>query len=241
MNKAFYGSRLKMVLEGSLMKNQRKFVKKLLRWFAENNRYFPWRDPSLSPYEVLIAEVMLQKTSSYKVAKIFPTFIMKFPSPTALSNARDEEIRQIVHPLGLQNIRARELKEIGEQLVKKHDGVVPERRADLIQLRGVGAYTANATLCFAFGKKLPIVDVNVSRVIGRVFYGEVDEKRFEKEESWNIISKMIPRGKCRQFNWAILDFSSLVCSHTRPKFEKCPMTDFCKFYSTAKTKGNVIS
>jgi len=209
------------------MKYQRKFTSRLLIWFEKNHRDFPWRAPGLSPYEILIAEILLQKTSSYKVQMVFQEFIRQFPSVQILSNASKSEIEGVIRPLGLQNIRSIGLKKVAKDLDEKYNGIVPNKEKDLRKLFGVGQYTVNATRCFAFDKIVPIIDVNAARVLGRIFFAENSDLFLHEKKSWEMAAKLIPRNKCKQYNWAILDFSSLICSF-KPKCYICPMNDFCK-------------
>jgi len=212
-----------------LMEGEKTFVEKLLKWHERNKRAFAWRDPGRTPFEVLVAEVMLQKTFSTKVEKIYEKFIEKYPSPWDLAKSSVEEITDDVRQLGLQEIKANALREIGRKLVEEFKGRVPETKEGLLSLPGVGEYTANAVMCFAYGEDVPIVDANVSRVVGRFFFGSDSSLPPDKKESWEIVGKIIPKGRCREFNFALLDFAASICTARTPKHETCPLANTCRY------------
>jgi A/G-specific adenine glycosylase len=157
--------------------------------------------------------------------KVYETFFEKFPDVKSLAEADVSEIEYVIRRLGFQRQRARQFKEIAQAIVNEFNGVVPSRREDLLKLSGVGDYVASAVLCFAFNKDEAIVDMNVRRVAGRVF----GWKELNDREITSRLSKMIPSGKAKQFNWAVIDFSSLICSR-KPKCKICFLNDLCSCY-----------
>lgn len=208
------------------------FVQRLLSWFSLNGRDFPWRHEA-DPYRILVAEKLLQQTTYGHVMKVYETFFRKFPDIKSLAEADVSEIEAVIRRLGFQRQRARQFKEIAQALVNKHKGVVPSKKEDLLKLSGIGDYVASAVLCFAFNKDEAIVDMNVRRVVGRVFgWKEISDK-----EVASRLSKIIPAGKAKQFNWAMIDFSALICSR-KPKCKTCFLRDFCKEYNNSCTKNN---
>lgn len=164
---------------------------------------------------------MLQKTVAANVENLFPKFIEKFPSPMALTKAPLNEIEQEIRPLGIYRRRAKALKDIATQLVAKYGGNVPETEEELTALPMVGKYVANAVMCFALGKEKPLIDINVRRVMKR-FFNLTDPRDIEKK-----LIEMMPKGLCKEFNWALLDFASLVCSSRNPNHKKCPLNEIC--------------
>jgi len=208
------------------------FAQKLLTWFSLNGRDFPWRRET-DPYKILVAEKLLQQTTYGHVLKVYHDFFKKFPNVQSLAKAEVQEIENTIRRLGFQRQRARQLREIAQAIMDEFGGDVPSSKEDLLRLNGVGEYVANAVLCFAFGKDVAIVDMNVRRVIGRVF----GWKGVGDKEIANRLSKMIPKGKAKQFNWAIIDFSSTVCSR-KPKCKICFLNDLCLYY--AQSELNVV-
>ena len=132
------------------------FVKLILDWFKNNKREFSWRTLELSPFQVLVAELMLQKTNASQVQNIFPGFIERYPNPKSIANISEEDLANLFQPLGLFNRRARDLKKTADMILKQGN-VVPSKKKDLLNLPGVGDYIANAVLCFAFIKKLQLL------------------------------------------------------------------------------------
>ena len=177
----------------------------------------------------MVTEVLLQKTSSYKVSRVFQPFFESFPSVEALAHANEADIELVVKPLGLQRVRSVLLKKLGTQLLNDFSGVVPRTRQELLSFVGVGEYTANAVLCFAFDATLPLLDVNFTRVLGRVFWGSADAGRLRDAEWWSDFTKVVPKGSYKELNWALLDFSSLVCSGRKPKCLRCNLRGLCKY------------
>src|SRR5215207_4957334 len=145
------------------------FAKKLLSWFKENKRDLPWRKES-SRYRILVTEKLLQQTDVAHVVKIYEKFFDYYPTLEALAAADQEEIANTIKPLGFWRIRSRDLKLLANQLLDQYYGVIPCDKHKLLQLFGIGDYIANAVLCFGFGRKEALVDVNVRRVAKRLFF-----------------------------------------------------------------------
>ncbi|GAI04625.1 unnamed protein product, partial [marine sediment metagenome] len=212
-----------------LVKNEKTFVRRLLKWYRGNRRSFPWREASRTPYEVLVAELMLQRTIAIKVGGVYETFLEKYPTPAALATASVAEMMGDIETLGLHAVRAKRFKELGRKILDEHGGEIPREKDALEALPGVGRYIANAVRCFAFGEDAALVDTNFSRVLGRVFYGDEKSLPPEKLDSWAFAQGLIPGGRCREFNYALLDFASLVCKAKGARHEACPVNDICAF------------
>lgn len=141
--------------------------RELLRWFDEHARVFPWRQ-TVEPYRILVAEVLLQKTIATKVPPVYEEVLRRYPTLSALAGARELEMRSLIAPLGF-SFRARDLIAICQDLAERFGGIVPSTRQELLSVRGIGDYTANAILCVAYGESLPLVDTNSKRVLSRYF------------------------------------------------------------------------
>lgn len=205
------------------------FSKKLLIWFFQKNRKnFSWRR-SKNPYQILISEILLHKTDSKKVERIYPRFIEKFPTIHHLYQAETEEIDNLIKDIGLF-YRSMRLKKIAEQVVDQFNGIIPDNKEDLLSLYGVGQYISNAVLCFAFKKRVPIVDTNVIRVYRRVFNLESSKARPRTDKKiWDFARKMLPKENYVEYNYALLDFASDVCRAKNPLCKSCPIEDICKY------------
>lgn len=199
------------------------FRSELLSWAADNLRTFPWRETT-DPYEILIAEILLQKTAAEKVEPIYEEFLSAYPSLTELAEADRDELADIIYSLGFQNQRSKALISIGQTL---HSSGVPDDAERLLELPYVGRYATNATLCFAFGEPRPIVDANVVRVYNRIFDTDFE---YRDEEAWQFAKKVFPEADAWEFNLAILDFAAEICAPKTPRCEECFFTDQCSYY-----------
>lgn len=216
-------------VENSPQKSQ--FGGRLLNWRKRNNpdSTFPWRN-SRDPYEILVSEVLLVKTTRGQVQRMWHSFVDKFPDVDSLASADEEGLKAVIKPLGLEHKRARGLKEMARQLVSKRGGSVPDDKEELLGLKGVGRYVANAVLCFAFDQDAALVDTNILRIIHRCFSAGSDSARPRNDmDLWGLVGRLMPVGKGREFNLAILDFANLVCTSKLPKCSSCPMGDICDY------------
>lgn len=204
------------------------FTTGLLEWSENNLRSFWWRDPDISMYRMFITEFFLARTKSGVVEEVLPRFFERFPDLDLIEQADEADIAEVIRPMGLQNRRARALKEIAETL----DGEIPEDLDALLELPRVGPYVANATLCFGADRQLPIVDRNVDRVYRRVFQEEWED--VSDTEQWEFAEEMLPEGVARPYNLALLDFASDVCVASSPQCERCFATGYCTWYNSGQ-------
>lgn len=203
-----------------LSEAERRFQADLLEWGEENRREYPWREPDRTLYEVFIAEFFLTQTPANNVAAVFPKFLERFPTLDAISEVSEDELVKVIEPLGFQNMRAGALKQIA--LIHDHLPTEPE---PLMELPRVGQYVANATLCFARGERLPVLDRNVERVYSRVFRDTWPETEADK---LTFTQRLVP-DKARAYNLALLDFGALVCQ-TEPLCEQCFANEYCIYF-----------
>jgi len=212
------------------------FVRRILEWYKDNNRnYLLWRRTN-NPYYILVAEMMLQKTTVRQVQDLIERFLDRFPTPKALADASEEEIRELITPLGMEYKRAVRFKKWGKIVVEKYGGRIPDSGRELLSLPGVGRYIANSVLCLAFGKEVPLVDTNIVRILERFFDIKSIKARARTDEKfWEFVSRITPSGKSRDVNLALLDHGALVCTAKNPKCPICPVNERC----TAHSEGEV--
>lgn len=176
-----------------------------------------------------MAEILLQRTPANRVAKLFPELINKFPSPRSIANANSDGLREFLRPIGLRK-RVEWLMSLMKEVCDKYECGIPDREDELIKLTGVGLYTARAVLCFGFAKDVSIVDVNVSRVLSRVFLGfNPKNKASEDKRLWKLADELVPKGAAILYNEALLDHAILICRQN-PLCNKCPVTSLCRYF-----------
>src|SRR6266566_2692490 len=220
-----------------------RFCRKLLAWWARAARDLPWRR-TRDPYRVLVSEFMLQQTQVSRVAEYYPRFIEQFPDLKTLANAKPRAVREQWDGLGYY-ARASNLHALARVVSKDYDGMLPDEPEELINLPGIGPYTAGAVASFAYEKPVPAVDTNVARVIRRVFIGE-DRQRLTRQRPtrqrltrqrltpqrriWELARTLVPKNGKRawKFNQAIMELGALVCVARKPKCPECPVRPNCK-------------
>ena len=206
-----------------------KFTSTLLDWWERRRFDYPWRKTS-DPYRILISELMLRKTTRKQVKKVYEEFFLKYPTVEALSQAHIESIENTIKSLGMHHTRSKALKEIAEIIMDEYNGKIPKNHRLLKKLPSVGPYIANALLCLAYGRAVPLLDTNTARVLKRVFSLESSRKRVRDDpKMWETVSLLIPKGRARDFNLAILDFAASICLPTKPECAVCPLLGICDY------------
>jgi A/G-specific adenine glycosylase len=214
------------------------FSKRILKWYDLHQVYYPWRT-STDPYQILLCEIMLRKTTRRQVAKIFDKFFQRYASFKSIAEADENEIKQLIRPLGIENSRTKIIKRLANSVLLQWNGMLPLNQADLLSLPGVGIYSANAVLCLTKGERVPLVDTNAIRVIQRVFCFRSDSKRIRTDPKlWSFATSLIPSERSKDFNLAILDFAAEVCTIKSPKCSICPVRLMCKYYMQQSTNPN---
>jgi len=208
---------------------RRRFRRRLLGWYRRHGRDLPWRHTS-DPYHILVSEMMLQQTQVDRVLPKYGEWLRKYPSLEALAAARARDVDRTWRPLGY-NARPRRLQAIAREVVTRYDGQLPSDEETLRSFKGIGAYTAGAVQSFAFGRRAPIVDTNVARVLFRVFIGRgIQNKTAVKKRLWSLSAALLPRRNVFDFNQALMDLGAMVCVARQPKCPICPMSPICKAY-----------
>lgn len=211
------------------MKNRYQLInQRLMSWFKKEGRHdLPWRQ-AFSPYEVLVSEFMLQQTTVATIVPRFQEWMKRFPTLQDLAAASEHEILSAWQGLGYY-ARARRLHAIAQYLVKEWSGEIPQNIKLLLELPGVGPYTAKALLAFAFNQPVEVLDTNIIRVITRLhdltFPIDTKEGRLLLEEE---AQKMLPKKEGRYFASALMDLGSLICTATHPKCAQCPLEKLCQ-------------
>lgn len=209
------------------------FQRSLLKWFDENQRLFPWREPGVTKYQQILSEILLQRTKAETVARYYEVFFSKYPDWETLSKATLEELEEIMRPLGLYRHRAKRLYKLAQDL-RKRRGKIPRNTDELADSGFMGLYVTNAFELFILRKRKPLLDVNMSRLLKRYFQpGEFIDVRHDKEIQ-QLANDIIEVRRCKELNWAILDYAALVCRKKKPQCEVCVLNKYCKFYDQKK-------
>ncbi|WP_226041985.1 A/G-specific adenine glycosylase [Natrinema sp. DC36] len=200
----------------------------LIGWYEDDYRDFPWRRTD-DPYEILVSEVMSQQTQLGRVVEAWEEFLERWPTTAELVDADRAEVVGFWtdHSLGYNN-RAKYLHEAAGQIQEEYDGDFPETPEELQELMGVGPYTANAVASFAFNTGDAVVDTNVKRVLYRAFDVPDDDAAFEE-----AASELMPDGKSRVWNNAIMELGGVACEQT-PRCDEagCPWREWCGAYAS---------
>mgnify|MGYP006284504187 CR=1 FL=1 len=202
-----------------------KFQSIILKWYIENGRNFVWRE-TRDPYKILVAEIVLKQTGAWKAEKAFHQIIELYKSVEELSLANNSKLNEIIKPLGLTE-RSKLLVEISKDIINRFEGKIPDNYEQLISIKGVGQYTANAILCLAYEERHPLVDGSVKRVLQRVFGYDSSKPAYADKDLWQMAFNLLPYRSYRDYNLGLIDFGALVCKHLKPNCVDCPLKDLC--------------
>jgi len=202
------------------------FKNLILNWYRENLRDLPWRKNN-NPYSIWLSEIILQQTQVVQGLPYYEKFINNFPKVEDLANAEEDKVLKLWQGLGYYS-RARNLHFAAKQVINEFGGVFPTTYKELLNLKGVGDYTAAAIASIAYNEIVPTVDGNVLRVISRVFDIEVpvdtsEGKKIIKDLMFELIDKRNPG----DFNQAVMELGAKVCKPKNPDCENCPLQEKC--------------
>ncbi len=207
------------------------------RWYDANARDLPWRRPDVTPWGVLVSEVMLQQTPVARVVPAWAAWLSRWPVPADLAAAAPGEAVREWGRLGYPR-RALRLHEAATAMVERHGGRVPAAYDELIALPGVGSYTAAAVAVFGFGARHEVLDTNVRRVHARVFGGRADATtagptRDERDAALALVPFDEPAHHCV----AVMELGALVCTARTPRCGACPVADACAWLAAGRPDG----
>lgn len=205
----------------------RAFRRALLGWFRREGRSFPWRNPSASRYALIVSEILLQRTRAETVAEFFPRFLKRFPGWNHLALATEDELRRFLEPIGLWRRRAASLRALAQEMQSRR-GRFPATREEVESLPGVGQYVASAAMVFCHGRREPLLDVNMARVLERCFAPrQLVDIRYDP---WlqAIARAVVNHRQARDINWAVLDLAATTCVPRNPHCEECPLRTCCR-------------
>jgi len=217
-----------------------KTHKNIQNWYQTHGRHdLPWRTTA-DPYHIYLSEVMLQQTQVKTVLErfYFP-FLKKFPTLEALGNAPLDDVLKMWEGLGYYN-RAKNLHRAVGILLDRDDGqsprqirdaaptlgptVIPSNIDDLMGLPGIGKNTAHALAAFAFKQPVPVMEANVKRILCRLHKMETVNEKKLWEYAYALVDKKYPF----EYNQAMMDIGSMVCTPKEPNCDSCPLNSICQ-------------
>ena len=199
-------------------------ARELLDWYNRSRRDLPWRDPDVTPWQILVSEFMLQQTPVSRVVPIWLDWVARWPTPSATAAASPADIVRAWGKLGYPR-RAKRLHECATAIARDHGDVVPDDVEVLLTLPGVGSYTARAVACFAYQQSVPVVDTNVRRVVARVVHGRADAAAASTTRDHADVAALLPNdSSAHRFSAALMELGATVCTARSPRCGLCPLS-----------------
>ena len=202
----------------------------LLAWYDQHARTLPWRGIH-DPYRTWVSETMLQQTRVETVMGYYARFLERFPTVADLAAAPEDDVLKMWEGLGYYS-RARNLHKGAKQVMTEYGGVIPADVEQLRKISGIGPYTAGAIASIAFDQPVPAVDGNVIRIVSRLRgirenVGIPSVRRALEGEAASLVPQLRPG----DFNQALMDLGSAICTPGTPSCEKCPLHGECDAYA----------
>ncbi|MFI1914448.1 A/G-specific adenine glycosylase [Nocardia sp. NPDC020380] len=211
----------------------------LIDWYREAARDLPWRKPGVSAWQILMSEIMLQQTPVVRVEPIWREWVARWPVPSAMAAAPQGEVLRAWGKLGYPR-RALRLHECAQVLAAEHGDVVPTDVDILLSLPGIGAYTARAVACFAYGQRVPVVDTNVRRVVARAVHGRAEAGNpaaRDLGETEALLPAKVDRAAV--FSAALMELGAMVCTARNPDCGNCPLPK-CAWVTAGRPPSDVV-
>ena len=210
----------------------------ILDWYAAHQRDLPWRRADATPWAILVSEVMLQQTPVTRVLPVYAVWLARWPTPAALAAAAPGDAVREWGRLGYPR-RALRLHMTAQALVERHAGQVPASLDALLELPGIGAYTAAAVASFAFGQRHPVLDTNVRRVLARLVSGQQLPPPSTSAAERRLAEALLPDQPAVAARWsvAVMELGALVCTAARPQCAQCPVAGDCAWRLAGRPAG----
>lgn len=206
-----------------------------IRWFDENARDLPWREPGVGAWAILVSEIMLQQTPVARVLPAWRAWLARWPEPAALAADTPAEAIRMWGRLGYPR-RALRLRECAIAIVQRHNGQVPDDLDALLALPGVGEYTARAVAAFAYGQRHPVVDTNVRRLVARAVLGQPDGGPTTRPADLAATAALLPAepAVAARASAAFMELGALVCTARTPRCVDCPLATLCAWRASGR-------
>ena len=202
------------------------FTNTLLLWYSKNQRDLPWRQ-TRDPYSIWLSEIMLQQTRVAQATPYYFRFLDAFPTVQDMAAADEDSVLKLWQGLGYYS-RARNMHYTAKQVVSEFQGQFPNTFNDLLQLKGIGSYTAAAIASIAFNEPVAVVDGNVYRILARFFGIETDISSTQaKKEFSELANTLLDSKQPAIFNQALMEFGAIHCTPKNPQCENCVSQAAC--------------
>jgi len=226
----------KLKAEGHSSSPARKvcdLVPALLAWFAHGARDLPWRR-TRDPYAIWVSEIMLQQTQVKTVIPYWERWMHALPEIHDLADATPETIHKLWEGLGYYT-RVRNLQKAARQIIANHAGQFPRDHEAILELPGVGRYTAGAISSIAFNEPTPILDGNVIRVLTRLFgIATNPREKSTNEKLWRLAEQLVlqahatnSESACSHLNQSLMELGAIICTPRQPNCPQCPVQRHC--------------
>lgn len=204
-----------------------QIVLNLVLWYKYNKRFLPWREIS-DPYKIWLSEIILQQTQIAQGEKYYNSFIENYPSIYDLASDSEQNVLKLWQGLGYYS-RARNLHKTAQIIVENFNGKFPKSYEQLIELKGIGNYTASAILSFSYNLPFPVLDGNVYRVISRFYKIKTPiNSNKAQTEFLNILKEWIQFSEPKLFNNAMMELGATICKPDNPQCHLCPLNIECE-------------
>ena len=206
-------------------------AKPILQWYLENKRDLPWRNTK-DPYKIWLSEIILQQTQVNQGMPYYLAFVKNYPTVNHLASASEEEVLKLWQGLGYYS-RARNLHATAQYIASQEKGIFPKNYKGLLNLKGVGDYTASAIASICYNQNHAVVDGNVYRVLSRV-YGITAPINSSKGIKMfkELANEQLDRTDPGTYNQAVMEFGARHCKPKNPICNPCVFSDHCTAYNT---------
>ena len=209
----------------------------ILEWYGRARRDLPWRAPGVSAWQILVSEFMLQQTPVVRVVPVWTDWVRRWPTPSTTAAAGAADVLRAWGKLGYPR-RAKRLHECATVIATEYADEVPADVEKLLALPGVGAYTARAVACFAYGARVPVVDTNVRRVVARAVGGRADAGAPAVSRDHAEVEALLPDDdSAAVFSAGLMELGATVCTARAPKCGECPLS-FCAWRAAGFPSGD---
>lgn len=219
------------MLSQDLVASKDLLARTVIAWYRKEGRKLPWR-MTKSPYRIWVSEVMLQQTRVASAIPYYERFLNAFPTVKRLAEADLQEVLKQWEGMGYY-ARARNLHQSARMVMERYEGSIPDNMEDLLSLPGVGRSTAGAILSLAHGRRTPILDANIQRLLCRLSVVQGDpQKSHTKHLLWDLMERLLPEEQTRPFNQGLMDIGALFCLPRNPRCQNCPLSSLCLAFAT---------